>query len=71
MARFQFVQRFVTVGLTCEGIYFRLPGPWQIFHPPLLIPYEEIEVGPTVWYMNASSYKYTFAQVAGVEIIIA
>lgn len=60
----------VTVGLSSEGIHLRLLGPFQIYHPPLLIPYEDIDVSPTTWYLNASSYKYTCAQVAGVEIII-
>lgn len=60
----------VTIGLTHAGITLRLLGPFAIYHPPLCIPYSDIDVRPTSWYLNSASFKYSFAQVDDVEIII-
>ncbi|MEM8944583.1 MAG: hypothetical protein AAGD11_05305 [Planctomycetota bacterium] len=60
----------VTVGISSDGISLRLFAPFSVFHPPLLIPYQDIQVEPTSWYLNCSSFRYSFAAVDDVEMIV-
>ena len=59
-----------TVGITSEGLSLSLLPPWSIYHPPLLIPFEDLSLRETSWYLNVRSYRYTCAKVDDIEVIV-
>ena len=59
-----------TVGITSEGLSLSLLPPWSIYHPPLLIPFEDLSLRETSWYLNVRSYKYTCSKVDNIELIL-
>lgn len=60
----------VRVGATNEGMTLSLLPPWSFFHPPLLIPYGDIRIQPTSWYLNTKSFKCSFADASDVEVLV-
>ncbi|MFY9254270.1 MAG: hypothetical protein WAO83_12490 [Fuerstiella sp.] len=56
--------------LTRDGILFQLRLPFSIFHPPLLIPFCDIQVSPKRWYLFGKSFQLTLTGVNDVRIII-
>ena len=60
----------VNVVLTRDGILFQLMLPFSIFHPPLLIPFRDIQVSPKRWYLFGKSFQLTLAGVSDVRIIV-
>ncbi len=60
----------VAVGVTLEGVSLRLMPPFAAFHPPLLIPFADLRVEPTRWYLLGKSFQLTLSGVSDVRIII-
>ena len=58
------------VGISEIGLSLSLLPPFSIFHPPLLIPFEDMLIEPTSWYLNCTSYKICTARVPQIEIIV-
>ncbi|APZ96183.1 hypothetical protein [Fuerstiella marisgermanici] len=59
-----------TVNVTSEGILFQLMFPFCTFHPPLLIPFRDIQVVPRQWYLFGKTFQLTLARVKDVQIIV-
>lgn len=59
-----------TVSLTEDSLRLRLMFPWSIHHPPLTIPFTELRVAQTDWYLNTESFELTAEKVPAVQIIV-
>ncbi|MEN0110298.1 MAG: hypothetical protein AAF805_06205 [Planctomycetota bacterium] len=60
----------VTVQATETDVTLSLPPLCALFHPALTIPACDVRARETVWYVNARSYRLSFAAAPGVEIVI-
>ena len=60
----------VKVSVSEFGIVFELMPVISLFHPPILIPFEDLNVQPISWYINCQSYKLSTANVPSIEIVI-
>lgn len=60
----------VTVQATEAGVTLSLPPLCSLFHPPLAVPASDLHAHETSWYVNARSYRLSFANAPGVEIVI-
>lgn len=59
-----------TVVLTRDGVLFQLMLPFSICHPPLLIPFRDIQVSPKRWYLFGKSFQLTLSGVNDVQVIV-
>jgi hypothetical protein len=60
----------VTVGIHEDGLSLRLLPPFSIFHTPLFVPFDDLQVKRSSWYLNAESFSLTPSRGNGIEIII-
>ncbi len=60
----------VTVVLMRDGILFQLMSPFSICHPPILVPFRDIQVSPKRWYLFGKSFQLTLTGVKNVQIIV-
>lgn len=68
---FNSYQGIARLGVQQGGLELRLFGPFAAFHSPILIPYDEVSVTPTVWYLNTKSFKITASGAPEIEIVVA
>jgi hypothetical protein len=59
-----------TISLTGDCLRLRLLFPWSIHHPPLSIPFADLQVTQTDWYLNTQSFELTAAKAPEVKIIM-
>ncbi len=59
-----------TVAVTTEGIWLRLWPVFSIMHEPLMLPFAEMQVEQTDWYLNSSSFELVLKQVPDLHLII-
>ena len=60
----------VTVGVTEDGILLRVVRPFSVFHPPLLIPYNAMQIKARKWYLLGKTSELTLRRVENVQVIL-
>lgn len=60
----------VTIANDGNGLWLKLLPPFSAFHPPLFLPYSELQIKASSWYLNNSSYKLMLPRVGDIGIII-
>lgn len=68
----RFFTKFPAVRISvCEdGLALRVVPPFSVGAPPLFLPYAEMEVRRTDWYLNSGSFSIRMRRGAGVELIV-
>ena len=61
----------VTITVDEFGMGLRLMMPFQLFHPPLFIPHEEISVRPVRWFLNDNTCGLTTLQVPEIDLLVS
>lgn len=60
----------VKVSVKDEGIELRLFPPFSIFHPPLFIPFRDIQIQPKKWYLVGKTFQMSLTSVKDVQLIL-
>ena len=58
------------IGLLEDGIALRPSRLFAPFHPPIFIPYADIEGWSQQWYLNAKSAELSFRKAPGMRMIM-
>lgn len=61
----------VRVEVTEDGLSLRLFWLFAAFSPPLFLPFAEMTVRPTRWYLNTTSFAIRMASTPGVDLIVS
>lgn len=69
MTAYHRYQACVAVGVCETGMILRLQGPYATFHPPLLLPFEEMSVKPKKWFL-ISAFEITMMQTPSVHLVV-
>ncbi len=57
-------------GVAADHLTLRIVNPFAMFHQPLKIPFSELKIERSRWYMNSTSYMLTARRVPNVGIIM-
>jgi hypothetical protein len=60
----------VTVRIHEDGLSLRLLPPFSIFHSPIFLPFGDLKVKASSWYLNAESWALLPSRSSGMEIIV-
>jgi hypothetical protein len=60
----------VSIAIHDDGLGLRIVPPFSFGAPPLLLPFDEMTVRRTDWYLNSGSFSIRMKRDAGVELII-
>lgn len=60
---------FLTVGASQEGLFLAVPFPLRIGHPPLFIPWSEVEIEPHRFLFFAM-VRFRFKQAPRVSLLV-
>ena len=60
----------LTISIHEGGISLALYPPFSALCPPLLLPFSDMSVRSTSWYLNAQCYAIRMARAGDVDIII-
>jgi hypothetical protein len=53
-----------------EGLWLRLFPPLAIYAPALFLPFDEMTVKPTSWYLNSESFALMMSRCPDIEVIV-
>lgn len=67
---FNTLKGILKLGVHETGLSLRLMAPFSLFHPPLFIPYKDIEGWVTTWYLDAKSTELWFRRAPDVKIVM-
>ncbi len=60
----------VSVAVCEDGLALRIVPPFSVGAPPLFLPFAEMQVRRTNWYLNSGSFLIRMERGAGVELIV-
>jgi hypothetical protein len=60
----------VSIAIHDDGLGLRIVPPFSFGAPPLFLPFDEMTVRRTDWYLNSGSFSIRMRRNAGVELII-
>jgi hypothetical protein len=60
----------VVAGIRGDTLTLRVAEPFSLFHALLAIPFSDLSVERTRWYINDSSYKLTARHVPKIGMIV-
>jgi hypothetical protein len=58
------------VGVHDTGISLRILPPFNLFHKPLFVPFQEIEGWKTTWYLDSRSTELAFRRAPDVKMVV-
>ncbi len=67
---YNILKGILKVGVHDTGISLRILPPFNLFHKPLFIPYQEIEGWKTTWYLDARSTELAFRRAPEVKMVV-
>lgn len=60
----------VTATVNESGLRLRLLPPFSYLHPALFIPFDELQIKASSWYLNSSSYRLCPSRASNVGMIV-
>jgi hypothetical protein len=58
------------VAVTDDGIWLKLYPPFSWLHKPIMLPFNDLKVMQTEWYLNSSSFELIASYVRDIRIVI-
>jgi hypothetical protein len=60
----------VTIEVCEDGLALSIVPPFSVGAPPLYLPFGEMKIRRTSWYLNSGSFSIKMARGRGVELIV-
>lgn len=67
---FNTVKGIMTVDVHRHGVTLRMMPLFSFLHPPIYIPYDEIQGWKTTWYLDAPSTELEFSRTPDMKMIV-
>lgn len=61
----------LTVGIHARGISLTLAPPFSIGCPPIFLPFEELSIRPSAWYVWGEAWGIRAAKADDIEIVVS